>query len=93
MKKIIFTFVPTFAIGLIFLTSMTDKPSIVKNRFDKNKASEAGSTFCPVVGQTSQISSPENEIAPYKHCEECKTGVYLEDKNGVNRCTFCGKKY
>ena len=93
MKKVLFTFVPALVIGVISLTSMTHKPSMLKNKISESQSSEAGSTFCPVVGETkiSETSLPDNEIAPYRHCGECKAGVFLEDKNGTSRCTFCGR--
>jgi BioD-like phosphotransacetylase family protein len=34
----------------------------------------------------------EGDAPIYKHCPKCETGVFLPDKDDVNRCTFCGSQ-
>jgi hypothetical protein len=34
----------------------------------------------------------EGNAPIYKHDPECQAGVFLPDKNNVNRCTFCGRQ-
>jgi hypothetical protein len=67
----------------------------VGSNTDSNKTIVSGSsivTECPVVGKNYKTETVvDNEHSIYEHCNTCNTGVFLEDKEGTNRCTFCGK--
>lgn len=52
---------------------------------------------CPVIAKKPLDMEPDYEytvndgVKYYDHCKSCDTGVFLENKEGIIRCTFCGK--
>lgn len=46
------------------------------------------STICPVFVQPPQIVTDDTQV--YRHCVKCGMGVYLPDKDNVEKCTVCG---
>ena len=70
----------------------------LNNKTEINKAySTASITSCPVVGnqvRSDGYSSDNNsdDTLNYEHCNACNTGALLPSKEGVIRCSFCGKQ-
>ena len=46
-----------------------------------------------LLAETNRKTSYEidNSAQIYKHDPKCETGVFLVDKDGISRCTFCNR--
>lgn len=53
-------------------------------------ASRPEATTCPVYVPPAYVEPVTDEVASYKHCVKCNTGVYLPNNENIVRCTFCG---
>ena len=98
--KIILTLTLVAAVTIGLVTSLADNKKINPNNFkvnietiyleDPNDPKCLAAILAEARKATSSILQEGN--APiYKHDPECQTGVFLEDKDGAVRCSFCNR--
>ena len=97
MKRAILIFCFTIVTGcMVYLNKPTDAVG-ANNSIPKYSASFT--VECPVSqAKSPPIFEPEYPYTVtdssdyhYDHCASCNTGVFLPSKEGVVRCTYCGK--
>ena len=97
MKRTILIFCLTIVTGcIVYLNKPTDAVGA------NNPIPKYSTTFtveCPVTQiKSSSFFEPQYAYTVtdasdyhYDHCTRCDTGVFLPSKEGIVRCTYCGK--
>lgn len=91
-------FVAFVAIAIIAATERIEKsqsqfhlnPTLIENGTIKGAPliMQTNQKVCPGMKEQTFVELSGTE-AIYVHCDQCHTGVLLENKEGVIECTFC----
>jgi hypothetical protein len=96
MKKFII-FASCFSV-ILFAGFSNENPkptNLVASEVTSDKSAMANKCtfyFAPIIEKASEYEA-DDTVQSYKHCEKCQAGVYLEKKDGVISCTYCGDIY
>ena len=101
MKKILLVLAlfTTTTVGLVLSSASTKKINTdnIKIDFKSIYMEDPNDPKClaAILSEARRATSSilqEGDAPIYKHDPECQAGVFLPDKDNVNRCTFCGRQ-